>query len=208
MIEVAIYAADATTRERLAALAGQEGLHVAGSVDGPRALARLLDQVPVDVVLTEAPAAEDFAAWLGDRRVRFVVLVADGDFGRAVAACCAGATGVLPRGADPYAVALGIAAANSALSVVPSAFMSALLREGGPDLSAGDETPEAHALTPRELEVLAAMADGASNKTIARSLGISFHTVKFHVASILEKLDADSRTEAVAAAARRGLVML
>jgi DNA-binding NarL/FixJ family response regulator len=63
-------------------------------------------------------------------------------------------------------------------------------------------------LTRRELEVLAAMADGASNKVIARRLGISFHTVKFHVAAILAKLDADSRTEAVAKAAQLGLVML
>jgi DNA-binding NarL/FixJ family response regulator len=52
------------------------------------------------------------------------------------------------------------------------------------------------------------MADGASNKAIARRLDISFHTVKFHVASILTKLDADSRTEAVTQAARRGFVML
>src|SRR5205085_12308389 len=63
-------------------------------------------------------------------------------------------------------------------------------------------------LTPRELEVLAAMADGASNKAIARRLDISFHTAKFHVAAILAKLDADSRTEAVARAAHLGLVML
>jgi len=78
--------------------------------------------------------------------------------------------------------------------------------------SAGDlataGTPETPALTSRELEVLNAMADGASNKAIARRLGISFHTVKFHVAAILEKLDAESRTEAVAEAARLGLVML
>jgi DNA-binding NarL/FixJ family response regulator len=63
-------------------------------------------------------------------------------------------------------------------------------------------------LTRRELEVLAAMADGASNKAIARRLGISFHTAKFHVAAIVAKLDADSRTEAVAKAAQLGLVML
>ena len=63
-------------------------------------------------------------------------------------------------------------------------------------------------LTRRELEVLAAMANGASNKAIARRLGISFHTAKFHVAAILAKLDADSRTEAVAKAAQLGLVML
>jgi len=63
-------------------------------------------------------------------------------------------------------------------------------------------------LTPRELQVLAALADGASNKAIARRLSISFHTVKFHVAAILTKLDAQTRTEAVAQAARLGLVML
>lgn len=66
----------------------------------------------------------------------------------------------------------------------------------------------AAALTPREREVLAALADGASNKVIARRLGISFHTAKFHVAAVLAKLDADSRTEAVAVAARHGIVML
>ena len=66
----------------------------------------------------------------------------------------------------------------------------------------------AAALTPREREVLAALADGASNKVIARRLGISFHTAKFHVAAVLAKLDVDSRTEAVAVAARQGLVML
>jgi DNA-binding CsgD family transcriptional regulator len=63
-------------------------------------------------------------------------------------------------------------------------------------------------LTPRELQVLSAMADGASNKAIARRLGISVHTVKFHVAAILAKLDADSRTEAVMKAAQSGMVMV
>jgi DNA-binding NarL/FixJ family response regulator len=56
--------------------------------------------------------------------------------------------------------------------------------------------------------VLAAMADGASNKEIARRLDISFHTVKFHVAAILDKLEAESRTEAVVKASQLGIVML
>ena len=63
-------------------------------------------------------------------------------------------------------------------------------------------------LTPRELDVLALMAEGASNKVIARQLGISVHTAKFHVGSILDKLDATGRTDAVAHAARRGVIHL
>ena len=64
------------------------------------------------------------------------------------------------------------------------------------------------ALSPRELEVLALLAEGASNKLIARRLGISSHTAKYHVASLLEKLDAVSRTDAVAQAARIGVLQL
>jgi len=63
-------------------------------------------------------------------------------------------------------------------------------------------------LTPRERDVLALMAEGASNKAIARQLGISVHTAKFHVGSILGKLDATGRTDAVAHAARRGVINL
>jgi len=63
-------------------------------------------------------------------------------------------------------------------------------------------------LTPREIEVLGLLADGASNKIIAHKLGISDHTVKFHVASILSKLNAGTRTEAVTLGIRMGLVYL
>ena len=63
-------------------------------------------------------------------------------------------------------------------------------------------------LTPRELEVLGLLAEGASNKEIARRLGISVHTAKFHVGSLLDKLDAVGRTDAVAHAARLGVIVL
>jgi DNA-binding CsgD family transcriptional regulator len=68
--------------------------------------------------------------------------------------------------------------------------------------------PHGFDLTPRELDVLALLAEGASNKTIARQLGISVHTAKFHVGSLLDKLDATGRTDAVAHAARRGVIHL
>jgi DNA-binding CsgD family transcriptional regulator len=63
-------------------------------------------------------------------------------------------------------------------------------------------------LSARELEVLRHLAEGASNKAIARMLGISAHTVKFHVAAILDKLGATSRTEAATLAIRAGLLMV
>jgi|SRR5215472_14124849 DNA-binding CsgD family transcriptional regulator len=70
----------------------------------------------------------------------------------------------------------------------------------------GDELP--FVLTPRERQVLALLAEGASNKAIARALAVSVHTAKFHVASLTEKLGANGRLEAVAIAIRAGLVMV
>jgi len=64
------------------------------------------------------------------------------------------------------------------------------------------------ALTPREIQVLKLLAEGASNKSIARRLGISVHTVKFHVASLLDKFEAIGRTDAVAHALRLGVIEL
>ena len=63
-------------------------------------------------------------------------------------------------------------------------------------------------LTPREAEVLTLLAEGMSNKGIARRLGISVHTAKFHVGALIDKLDAVGRTDAVAHAARRGVIQL
>jgi DNA-binding CsgD family transcriptional regulator len=77
------------------------------------------------------------------------------------------------------------------------------------DALAAATEPEANVtLTARELEVLALLAEGASNKLIGRRLGISAHTAKYHVARLLEKLDAVSRTDAVAHAARIGVLHL
>jgi len=73
---------------------------------------------------------------------------------------------------------------------------------------APEQASENTALTARELEVLALLAEGASNKEIARRLGISVHTAKFHVGQLLDKLDATGRTDAVTHAARRGVIQL
>jgi DNA-binding CsgD family transcriptional regulator len=64
------------------------------------------------------------------------------------------------------------------------------------------------ALTPREIQVLSLLAEGASNKSIAQRLGITVHTVKFHVASLLDKFEAIGRTDVVTQAVRLGVIQL
>ena len=71
-----------------------------------------------------------------------------------------------------------------------------------------DDERLVEALTPREMDVLAILADGLSNKAIATRLGLSDETVKFHLTSIFGKLGASNRTDAVRQALRRGLVPL
>ncbi len=77
---------------------------------------------------------------------------------------------------------------------------------GRPLLVLSEAQRRENPLTPRETEVLEAVADGFSNREIADVLGMSENTVKFHLSSIYEKLDADNRTDAVLAGIRRGVV--
>ena len=118
----------------------------------------------------------------------------------------AGVRGVLLRDASPEEIESAAAAVHAGLSVTANGMLQDLISTRRPD----PEPAEALAdpLSDRELEVLDLIAEGLSNKLIAHRLGISEHTVKTHVASVLAKLGATSRTEAVAHAIRRGLVML
>jgi DNA-binding NarL/FixJ family response regulator len=207
MIAVALYIADPAIRQRLAALLdGGADIACIGVADTGAALARLLSTRRIDVVVTDAAAGlVDFHE--AAKRAVVVALVADDSDDAALEALLGGAATVQPRSADNGAIVAAITVAARGSAILPLPMLRALLdaRDGERALSSDEDGVQ---LTPRELEVLAALADGASNKAIARRLGISFHTVKFHVASILDKLDADSRTEAVAQAARYGLVML
>ena len=111
-------------------------------------------------------------------------------------------------GCGPGRAGRGLAAVSHGLAVLPPALLAGLL---GPSVSnPGRETrlPVEAGLTRREREVLDLLAAGASNKVIARRLGLSFHTAKAHVAAVLQKLGAGSRADAVARGARAGLVLL
>ncbi len=104
--------------------------------------------------------------------------------------------GALPRDADARQIDAAIRAVAAGLVV-----RAAPSRDNG--FGAMRESDGQALLTPRELEVLAALAEGLTNKAIARRLDISLHTVKFHVESLFRKLGARTRTEAVAKAAER-----
>jgi DNA-binding NarL/FixJ family response regulator len=127
-----------------------------------------------------------------------VALVAQAD--QATAAREAGAGSVLPRSSSAEALRVAILGVAAGLDVRDPSF------EGEGD-SRSDPLEGGEILTARENEVLQLLAEGLANKAIALRLGIRETTVKFHVNSILAKLGAQSRTEAVARAARQGLVL-
>lgn len=115
-----------------------------------------------------------------------------------------GVRAILPRDLSPAALIAALHAAAGGLAVLPAEELPTLLPATLRHEPAAADEP----LTARELETLRMLAEGLGNKQIAAGLGISEHTVKFHVASILGKLHAGTRTEAVTLAIRRGMIPL
>ena len=115
----------------------------------------------------------------------------------------AGARGLFLRDTPPSELSGGLQAVTRGLVALDSRLAVALL----PARESITPAP-LEEMTPRELEVLHLLAEGLPNKAIAQRLSISEHTVKFHVNSILSKLGAQSRTEAVTRATRLGLILL
>ncbi|MEM1349023.1 MAG: response regulator transcription factor [Myxococcota bacterium] len=121
-----------------------------------------------------------------------------------------GARGVLSRALNPAQILSAVSAVARGNVVLDDDALRHML-QGGPGIGPPDDPAGSVSdspLTQRELEVLELMAEGFSNKNIAEDLGISAHTAKFHVHSLLHKLDASSRTEAVVAAVRLGWLVL
>ena len=210
MVGIAIFSTDPVLRRNLEQLPRDDpAVVIVGTVDQASSLRELDNRDGVDVLVADVPTQELLAEYRAGRDPIPSVILLDGtDSENTVRALSAGARAVLDRSASRNEIIAAVKAVSAGLVVVAPQLLARLFNEA----PFADELFKASAgrarLTRRELEVLAAMADGASNKAIARRLGISFHTAKFHVAAILAKLDADSRTEAVAKAAQLGLVML
>ncbi len=147
---------------------------------------------PPDVALVDAEQDDEEALRWASMGVPVVAL------GGELTLLRSGVRVVLPREARPDEIHAAVYAAAAGLVAAPASDAAALFATRAP-------TPTAE-LTPREIEVLRLLADGEPNKAIAYKLGISEHTAKYHVASILAKLNAASRAEAVAIGIRAGWI--
>jgi DNA-binding NarL/FixJ family response regulator len=171
----------------------------------------LIQQQKPDVLLLDLEMPElDGVAVLKRLReqqaeVRTIVFTAFDTDERILEAVQSGAQGYMLKGAERQELFNAIRVVHVGGSLLQPVIASKLLRQVSESKSAQDDLD---ALTPRELEVLQLLAQGLQNKEIAGELVISERTVKYHVSSIMGKLGAGNRTEAVAIAANLGLVDL
>lgn len=212
-LRVLVLADDPLARAGLAALlAEQPGCAVVGRASTAEDLAAVVAAYRPDAILWDAGPAPAVAleqlAASGDALPPVALLLAEA--ATAGEAWAAGARGLLRRDAEPPQIVAALTALALGLTVIDPEFALFVSLPSARELPGPAETPEPllEELTPRELDVLRLLADGLPNKTIARRLGISEHTVKFHVNAILGKLGAASRTEAVVRATRLGLIWL
>ncbi len=206
MIRVLVVDDHPVVREGLVAiLEDEEDFQVAGAVGSAEDALTLAPTVRPDVILLDlelpgmsgVDAIPKVAAAVPDARV--IVLTAYDTDERVLGAIRAGARGYLLKGAPADEIARAIRAVHAGGSYLASRIAAKVLTQvRSPRRST--------VLSERERAVLRLVADGLATKQIARQLGITERTVKFHVSSIMNKLGADTRAQAVAEAARRGLL--
>jgi two-component system nitrate/nitrite response regulator NarL len=202
-VRVLVVAAYPAVRAGLAALLAQQpGI---SPIDGNLASAEAT-AAPDIIVADAGSAGEEMLDELADAFPRAAFVLVGGDPAVDGPGLESGAVGYLAPDADATALGMAVRGVAQGLTVIDPALIVASgvhiqsRAQPSPAVSHGE------ALTAREREVLALVANGLPNKAIARELGISEHTAKFHVGSLLAKLGAASRTEAVTIATRRGIL--
>jgi two-component system, NarL family, response regulator YdfI len=211
MIRVQIRASSAVARAGLESLLqNHPSLRILRTAfDGDEAAADdEAEEVEPDVIVAELQSRDDGV--LADVRSAAansvpVVLLVPGSAAEWADMLRQGVKAILPANATGAQIAAATEAAAAGLVVLDPAEVESLLQTP-PANEAPVAPPEA--LTAREIEVLRLVAEGLANKEVAARLGVSEHTVKFHVASIMGKLGAASRTEAVMLGIRHGLVLI
>ena len=217
MIRTLVAAASPVVRAGLEALLTRSASVAVVGVTSGESLADDIETHEPQVVLFAVDARDGSAPGIAARialspdavsRAPALVVLADAPNAFwAAEAVRAGARGVLPSDATPDEIIAALEAASVGLVTLP-ADLATELASGARAPATKNATTATQPLTPREVEVLGMLAEGLANKNIASRLRISEHTVKTHVASILTKLDAFSRAEAVAIGARQGLILL
>jgi NarL family two-component system response regulator YdfI len=212
VIRVFLIAASPLARATLQNRFKGQGVKLVGSAAAVDVLSGDLSDTQADVLLVDAEgeSPEALIESLTESGlaadIPIVVLIEAASAAASAQGLQAGIRAVLPREISTDQLAAALQAAAAGLVVLHSAEIPAAFPSGAPASQPLAELPEP--LTRREREVLQMLAAGLANKEIAARLNISDHTAKFHVASILGKLGAATRTEAVALGIRRGLVLL
>jgi len=202
-VRVVVVSADPLARGGLAALLSAEpSVEVAGEAAPDGAFRGAAQALAPDAAAWDVGAGEGFGEPIaGSVEAGVAVVALLSSEGQAREALGAGARGIVLRSAPAARIAGALRAVADGLWVLDGPLGTGLLHP----LPAAD-APER--LTPREMEVLALLAEGLPNRSIAERLGISERTAKFHASSILAKLGVESRAEAIVRAARLGLVAL
>ena len=213
MIRVLIVASSSISQSGLEhLLRARTSLQVVRVVSDFSQLSASVEELQPDVVVAEITGQdrtlpEEILKLSEEAPAAIVLLVDDTNTERDVDAFRNGIRAVLPRNMSPVGIVAAVEAVGVGLTVLLPEGLDNLLLESTASHRAVSP-PLVEALTPREIEVLGMMVEGWGNKEISSRLGISEHTVKFHVASIMGKLNASSRTEAVTSGIRHGLIML
>ncbi len=212
MIRVFIVAASSLSRAGMQSLLRNPTVKIVGSTSSFESFEGHWPGSEADVVLIQT-SSEEFDALIAylaasqfPSESAIAVLSDHLEPAQIAEALRAGVRAVLPDDIAAEQLVPALDAVTAGLTVVHPSEVAALLPAARSASRALAELAEP--LTPREREVLQMLAGGLANKEIATRLAISDHTVKFHVASILGKLGAGSRTEAVSLGIRRGLVLL
>ena len=185
-------------------------LKLAGSLHGPLAIAQYAAQLQPDVVLldfeNENRSFESAALPRIPSGFPVVALIDEPSADWTAHALRSGARAILPRDSGMDEILSAIQAAYAGFVLLdPEVTQNLAARIPAP---AAQPSPALDDLTPREIEVLRMLAEGLGNREMAARLGISDHTVKFHISSILDKLGAATRTEAVIMGIRMGIILL
>lgn len=202
-IRIVIVGDNPLARAGLAAmLDNSDTCQLLGQVSADDNMLSQLDVLEPDVLVWDVSWETDLQWLRAANAGEFLILAMVAEAGQILPLWTLGVQGILGRAASAEKMLQAIQSLYLGLVVIQDAFVETL------NIRLSVESTLEEALTSREMEVLQLLAEGLSNKGIAYQLGISDHTVKFHVNSIMTKLKAQSRTEAAVRATKLGLIRI